>query len=54
MAGGADGGAVALGTKNYHVLLIVPRSVFFAVLAALPMVIVLDVTTRSIRRRPSQ
>jgi len=49
---GLTAGAVALGPKHTQPLLIVPLSVFFGVLAALPMAIVLDVVTRSTRRRP--
>ncbi len=48
---GLIAGAVALGPKHSHALLIVPLSVFFGVLAALPVAIVLDVVTRSTRRR---
>ncbi len=48
---GLIAGAVALGPKHSHPLLIVPLSVFFGVLAALPMAIVLDVVTRSARGR---
>jgi ubiquinone biosynthesis protein len=48
---GLIAGAVALGPKNLHPLLIVPVSVFFGVLAALPVAIVLDLVTRSKRSR---
>jgi ubiquinone biosynthesis protein len=48
---GLIGGAVALGPKHSHALLIVPLSVFFGVLAALPMAIVLDLVTRRRRAR---
>src|SRR5436305_2500810 len=44
---GLIAGALALGPKNSHPLLVVPLSVFFGVLAALPMAIILDVVTRS-------
>ncbi len=44
---GLIGGALALGPKHSHPLLIVPLSVFFGVLAALPIAIVLDVVSRS-------
>ena len=47
---GLIAGVVALGPKNNDPLLIVPLSVFFGVLAAMPMAIVLDVTTHSRRR----
>jgi ubiquinone biosynthesis protein len=42
--------AVALGPKHAHPLLVVPLSVFFGVLAALPVAIVLDLVTRGRRR----
>jgi ubiquinone biosynthesis protein len=48
---GLIAGALALGPRNQHPLLIIPLSVFFGVLAALPVAIVLDVVTRSRRRR---
>jgi ubiquinone biosynthesis protein len=48
---GLTAGALALGPKNSHPLLIVPLSVFFGVLAALPMAIILDVVTRSTSTR---
>lgn len=44
---GLIAGAVALGPKHSHPLLIIPLSVFFGVLAALPVAIVLDLVTRS-------
>ncbi len=44
---GLVAGAVALGPRNLHPLLVIPLSVFFGVLAALPVAIVLDVVTRS-------
>src|SRR5882762_2048949 len=47
---GLIGGGLALGPKHSHPLLIVPLSVFFGVLAALPMAIILDVISRSTRR----
>lgn len=47
---GLIAGVIALGPKNAHPLLLIPLVVFFGVLAALPMAIVLDVTTR--RRVP--
>ncbi|MBV9422063.1 MAG: hypothetical protein JOZ98_04070 [Solirubrobacterales bacterium] len=46
---GLVGGAIALGPKNLHPLLVIPLSVFFGVLAALPIAIVLDVVTRGRR-----
>ncbi len=48
---GLTAGALALGPKHSHPLLIIPLSIFFGVLASLPMAIVLDVVTRSTRRR---
>jgi ubiquinone biosynthesis protein len=48
---GLIGGAVALGPKHQHPLLVISLSVFFGVLAALPVAIVLDVVTRSRRTR---
>ncbi|HEY6397952.1 MAG TPA: AarF/UbiB family protein, partial [Solirubrobacteraceae bacterium] len=48
---GLIAGAAALGPRHSHPLLIIPLSVFFGVLAALPVAIVLDVVTRSRRRR---
>ncbi len=51
---GLTGGALALGPKNSHALLIVPLSIFFGVIASLPLAIVLDVITRSTRRRRSR
>jgi ubiquinone biosynthesis protein len=48
---GLIAGALALGPRNQDPLLIIPLSVFFGVLAALPVAIVLDVVTRSRRRR---
>ncbi len=38
--------AVALGPKHSHPLLVIPLSVFFGVLAALPVAIILDIVTR--------
>jgi ubiquinone biosynthesis protein len=49
---GLVAGALALGPHNSHALLIVPLSVFFGVIAALPMAIILDVVTHSTRERP--
>jgi ubiquinone biosynthesis protein len=46
---GLVGGAIALGPKNLHPLLVIPLSVFFGVLAALPIAIVLDVVSRGRR-----
>jgi ubiquinone biosynthesis protein len=46
---GLIGGGLALGPNNTHPLLVVPLSVFFGVIAALPMAIILDVVTRSTR-----
>jgi ubiquinone biosynthesis protein len=48
---GLIGGVIALGPKNLHPVLIIPLSVFFGVLAALPIAIVLDLVTRSRRGR---
>jgi ubiquinone biosynthesis protein len=48
---GLTAGALALGPRNSHPLLVVPLSIFFGVLASLPVAIVLDVVTRSTRRR---
>jgi ubiquinone biosynthesis protein len=48
---GLIAGAVALGPKHANTLLIVPLAVFFGVLAALPVAIVIDITTRSTRER---
>ena len=50
---GLIAGAVALGPKHSHPLLIIPVSVFFGVLTALPVAIILDVVThgRPHRRR---
>lgn len=42
---GLIGAALALGIKHPHPLLIVPLSIFFGVLAALPVAIVLDLVT---------
>ncbi len=41
---------VALGPKHSHALLVIPLSVFFGVLAALPVAIILDIVTRSRRK----
>jgi ubiquinone biosynthesis protein len=49
---GLIGGALALGPDNIHPLLIIPLSVFFGVIAALPVAIILDVVTRSTRTQP--
>jgi ubiquinone biosynthesis protein len=54
---GLIAGAIAVGPKHLDPLLIVPLSVFFGVLAALPVAIMLDLLTRSRRsgrrrRRP--
>jgi ubiquinone biosynthesis protein len=48
---GLTAGVVALGPKNSHPLLIIPLSIFFGVLAALPVAIILDTITRSTRVR---
>ena len=40
---------VALGPKHSHPLLVIPLSVFFGVLAALPVAIMIDLVTRSRR-----
>jgi hypothetical protein len=42
---GLVGGAIALGQSNPHPALIIPLSVFFGVLAALPVAIALDMIT---------
>lgn len=46
--------AVTLGAKHQHLALIIPLSVFFGVLAALPVAIILDLVTQGQprRRRP--
>jgi ubiquinone biosynthesis protein len=44
---GLSATAVALGPKHSHPLLVIPLSVFFGVLAALPVAIILDIVTRS-------
>jgi ubiquinone biosynthesis protein len=44
---GAVAGAITLGPKNQHAGLVVPLVVFFGVLAALPVAIIIDVVTRS-------
>ncbi len=50
---GLIAGAVALGPENSHPLLVVPVTVFFGVLVALPVAIVIDLITRGRdRRRP--
>jgi ubiquinone biosynthesis protein len=52
---GLIAGAIALGPTHSHPLLIVPVSVFFGVLAALPVAIILDLVTRGRpRRRPAR
>jgi ubiquinone biosynthesis protein len=43
---GLSATAVALGPKHSHPLLVIPLSVFFGVLAALPVAIILDIVTR--------
>lgn len=48
---GLVAGAVALGPKHSNGWLIVPSSIFFGVLAALPLAIVIDLVTRSTRKR---
>jgi ubiquinone biosynthesis protein len=48
---GLTAGLVALGPKNQHPALVISLSVFFGVLASLPMAIVLDVISRGRRRR---
>jgi ubiquinone biosynthesis protein len=50
-AAGAVAGAIALGPRNSHPLLVVPLVVFFGVLAALPVAIMLDVVTRGAPKR---
>ncbi len=44
---GLTAALVALGPKHSHPLLVIPLSVFFGVLAALPVAIILDIVTRS-------
>lgn len=48
---GAVAGAVALGPKNSHALLVIPVVVFFGVLAALPVTIMLDLVTNGTPKR---
>jgi ubiquinone biosynthesis protein len=48
---GLVAGAVALGPHHANGWLIVPSAIFFGVLAALPLAIVIDLVTRSTRRR---
>jgi ubiquinone biosynthesis protein len=47
---GLSGGLIALGPKNQHPLLVILLSVFFGVLASLPLAIIIDVISRT--RRP--
>ena len=49
---GLIAGVVALGPHDRHPVLIVTLSVFFGVLASLPVAIILDVVTRGGRRHP--
>ncbi|MBV8953638.1 MAG: hypothetical protein JO179_05850 [Solirubrobacterales bacterium] len=49
---GLIAGAIALGPKNLHPALVIPLSVFFGVLAALPVAIIIDLITRGRRVRP--
>ncbi len=52
---GLIAGAVALGPGHANTWLIVPSAIFFGVLAALPLAIVIDLTTRSTRhKRPGR
>ena len=51
---GLIAGAIALGPNNLHPALIIPLSVFFGVLAALPVAIVLDVITRRRSRKAAR
>jgi ubiquinone biosynthesis protein len=48
---GLSAGLIALGAKNQHPALVISLSVFFGVLASLPVAIVLDVISRGRRRR---
>ncbi len=48
---GLTAGLIALGPKNQHPLLVISLSVFFGVLASLPVAIVIDVLSRGRRRR---
>src|SRR2546423_7203741 len=48
---GLIAGAVALGPGNAHALLVVPVTIFFGVLVALPVAIIIDLVTRG-RERP--
>lgn len=50
-AGGLTGALIALGPKELHPLLVISLSVFFGVLVALPVAIVIDVISRGRRRR---
>ncbi len=45
---------VALGPKHSHPLLVIPLSVFFGVLAALPVAIMIDLVTPEPAHRPSR
>jgi ubiquinone biosynthesis protein len=49
--GGLIGAAIALGPRNLHPVLVISLSVFFGVLASLPVVIVMDVISRGRRSR---
>jgi ubiquinone biosynthesis protein len=51
-AAGLIAGEIALGPKNQHPLLVISLSVFFGVLASLPVAIMLDVVTRGRRHHP--
>ncbi len=48
---GLVAGALALGPKNAHPALVIPLVIFFGVLAALPIAIILDLITRGERKR---
>jgi ubiquinone biosynthesis protein len=51
-AAGLVTGLLALGPHNQHPVLVITLSVFFGVLASLPVAIILDVVTRGGRRHP--
>ena len=48
---GLTAGLIALGSKNQHPALVISLSVFFGVLASLPLAIVIDVVTHARQRR---
>lgn len=50
-AAGLSGAVIALGPRNLHPALVISLSVFFGVLASLPVAILIDVVSRGRRRR---